>query len=84
MSPRRKTVARGTWRTSADMLWLRDLLRNIGLRPWVETCHRQGARFTCRSTSLVKHLDKSPAQYTLQLGLELSERGTSVPPVEKQ
>ena len=73
MSPRRKTVARGTWRTSADMLWLRDLLRNIGLRPWVETCPKQGARFTCRSTSLVKHLHTTPTQYTLQLNFEVQD-----------
>lgn len=73
MSPRRKTVARGTWRTSADMLWLRDLLCNIGLRPWVETCHKQGARFTCRRSSLVKHLDTSPSQYTLQLTFEVQD-----------
>lgn len=73
MSPRRKTVARGTRRTSADMLWLRDLLRNIGLRPRVETCHRQGARFTCRSTSPVEHLDTTPTQYTLQLTFEVQD-----------
>ena len=69
MSPRRKTVARGTWRTSADMLWLQELLCNIGLRPWVETCHKQGARFT----SLVKHLDTTPTQYTLQLTFEVQD-----------
>ena len=84
MPPRRKTVTRGTWRTSADMLWLQELLCNIGLRPWVESLRKQGTSIRLRRSSLVKHLDKSPAQYTLQLGLELSERGTSVPPVEKQ
>lgn len=73
MPLRRKTVARGTWRTSADMLWLRDLLRNIGLRPWVETCHRQGASIRLRRFSLVKHLDQSPAQYTLQLNFEVQD-----------
>ncbi len=84
MPLRRKTVARGTWRTSADMLWLQELLCNIGLRPWVESLRKQGTSIRLRRSSLVKHLDKSPAQYTLQLGFELSERGTSVPPVEKQ
>lgn len=84
MPPRRKTVARGTWRTSADMLWLQELLSNIGLRPWVDSLRKQGTTIRLRRTALVKHLDKSPAQYTLKLKLELSERGTSVPPVEKQ
>lgn len=73
MSPRRKTVARGTWHISKDMLWLRDLLCNIGLRPWVETCHKQGSRITCRRSALVKHLDKTPSQYTLQLTLVLED-----------
>ena len=76
MPPRRKTVARCTWRTSADMLWLQELLCNIGLRPWVESLRKQGTSIRLRRSSLVKLLDKSPAQYTLQLGLELSERGT--------
>lgn len=77
MSPRRKTVARGTWRTSADMLWLQELLCNIGLRPWVESLRKQGTSIRLRRTSLVKHLDKSPAQYTLQLNFELHESSDS-------
>ena len=61
------------------MLWIQELLCNIGLRPWVESLRKQGTSIRLRRTSLVKHLDKSPAQYSLMLGLELSERGTSVP-----
>lgn len=48
MSPRRKTVAHGTWRTSADMLWLQELLCNIGLRPWVESLRKQGTSIRLR------------------------------------
>ncbi len=73
MSPRRKTVARGTWRTSADMLWLQELLCNIGLRPWVENLRRQGTSIRLRRSSLVKHLDTAPAQYTLQLTFEVQD-----------
>ena len=73
MSPRRITVARGTWRTSADMLWLQELLSNLGLRPWVDSLRKQGAAIRLRRSSLVKHLDKSPTQYTLQLDFVLQD-----------
>ena len=75
MPPRRKTVARGTWRISKDMLWLQELLCNIGLRPWVENLRKQGTTIRLRRSSLVKHLGNTPSQYTLQLNFELSERG---------
>lgn len=74
MPPRRKTVARGTWRTSADMIWLRELLCNIILRPWVKSLRKQGTSIRLRRPSLVKHLDKSPAQYTLQLTFEVQDK----------
>lgn len=73
MSPRRKTVARGTWRTSADMLWLQELLCYISLRSWVETCHKQGTSIRLRRSSLVEHLDTTPTQYTLQLTFEVQD-----------
>ncbi len=73
MPPRHKTVASGTFRTSADMLWLQELLCNIGLRPWVESLRKQGTAIRLRRSSLVKHLDTAPDQYTLQLNFELSE-----------
>lgn len=73
MSPRRKTVARGTWRTSADMLWLQELLCNIGLCPWVESLRKQGTSIRLRRSSLVEHLDSTPSQYTLQLTFEVQD-----------
>lgn len=60
MSPRRKTVARGTWRTSADMLWLQELLCNIGLRPWVESLRKQGTAIRLRRSSLVNTSTNPP------------------------
>lgn len=75
MPPRRKTIARCTCHSRRNQQWLLKTLRTLGFAHWVETLRQEGSTPSCNSISLVKHLDKSPAQYTLQLGLELSEHG---------
>lgn len=69
-----KVLAQYTPRKGADMKWLRDLLRNIILRPWVKSLRKQGTSIRLRCSSAVKHLDKSPAQYTLQLNFEVLDK----------
>ena len=43
------------------------------LRDFKKDLRKQGTSIRLRRSSLVKHLDKSPAQYTLQLIFELHE-----------